>query len=178
MAGYENLLTYTQGEEIYDLTVQFCQKFLPGRELLRQREQMIQAARSAKQCIAEGASQKTSLKGYIKMLGISRGSLEELLKDYQDFARLRNITIWEKSDSRLKEMGGRVKKVKRETGRYKLPSTPSQPSNPSCPLNYLIDLIIRTNYLLDRQKTSLEEKFIKEGGYSEALFRKRVIYRK
>ena len=177
MAGYEKLLTYTQCEEIYDLTVEFCQRFLPGRENLRQREQMIQAARSAKQCIAEGASQKTSLKGYIKMLGISRGSLEELLKDYQDFARLRNISIWEKSDPRLKEMGERVKRVKRETGRYILPSSPSQPSNPFYPLNYLIDLIIRTNYLLDRQKTSLEKKFIKEGGYSEALFKKRLVYR-
>jgi len=112
------------------------------------------------------------------MLGISRGSLEELLKDYQDFARLRNIFIWEKSDPRLKEMGERVKRVKRETGRHKLPSTPSQPSSPSYLLNYLIDLVIRTNYLLDRQKTSLEEKFIKEGGYSEALFRKRLTYRK
>jgi len=111
------------------------------------------------------------------MLGISRGSLEELLKDYQDFARLRNIAIWDKSDPRLKEMGERGKKVKRETGRYRPPSTPSQPSNPFYPLNYLIDLIIRTNYLLDRQKTSLEKKFIKEGGYSEALFKKRLVYR-
>lgn len=116
MAGYENLLTYIQCEETYDLTIEFCQRFLPGRELLRQREQMEQAARSAKQCIAEGATQKTSLKGYIKMLGISRGSLEELLKDYQDFAH--------------------------------------------------------------RQKASLEEKFIKEGGYSETLFKKRLVYRK
>ena len=163
MAGYENLLTYTQCEEIYDLTIEFCQKFLPGRELLRQREQMIQAARSAKQCIAEGATQKTSLKGYIKMLGISRGSLEELLKDYQDFTRLRNIAIWDKSDPRLKETGERVKRVKRETGET---------------VNYLIDLIIRTNYLLDRQKNSLEEKFIKEGGYSEKLFKRRLAQRK
>jgi len=77
VAGYENLLTYKQCEEIYDLTAEFFQSFLPGRENLRQRDQMIQAARSAKQCIAEGATQKTGLKGYIKMLGISRGSLEE-----------------------------------------------------------------------------------------------------
>jgi len=178
MPGYENLLTYKQCEEIYDLTVEFCQRFLPGRELLRQRDQMIQAARSAKQCIAEGATQGTSLKGYIKMLGISRGSLEELLVDYRDFARIRDIPIWSKSDLRLKEMGKKVKKVKRESGKYKLPSNPSQPSNPSYPLNYMVDLITRTNYLLDRQKRSLEEKFVKEGGYSETLFRKRLSYRR
>lgn len=72
--------------------------------------------------------------------------------------------------------------VKRVTGKYSFPSLPSKPSPPSSPssypLNYLIDLVIRTNYLLDRQKKSLEEKFIKEGGYTEALFRKRVSYRK
>lgn len=74
-------------------------------------------------------------------------------------------------------MGEKAKKVKRETKRYQLPSIPSQPSNPSFPLNYLIDLIIRTNYLLDRQKKSLEEKFVQEGGYTEALFRKRLDFR-
>jgi len=107
MPAYENLLTYKQCEEIYDLTVEFCQRFLTGREMLRQRDQMVQAARSSKQCIAEGASQGTSLKGYIKMLGVSRGSLEELLVDYRDFARLRNIAVWNKSDPRLREMGER-----------------------------------------------------------------------
>ena len=159
MNSYEKLLTFQQCEEVYDLTVEFCDTFFIGRENLRQREQMIQAARSSKQCIAEGATQGTSLKGYIKMLGVSRGSLEELLVDYRDFARLRNITIWDKSYSRLREMGEMVK-------------------NPSYPLNYLIDLIIRTNYLLDKQKKSLEEKFIKEGGWSETLLKKRLGYRK
>lgn len=139
---------------------------------------MIQADRTAKQCIAEGASQGTSLKGYIKMIGVSRGSLEELLNDYKDFGRLRNIPIWDKSDPRLREMGKKVKKVKRVTGKYQLPSTLSRPSDPSCPLNYLIDLVIRTNYLLDRQKKSLEEKFVREGGYTENLFKKRLDRRK
>lgn len=89
MPGYEDLLTFQQCEEIYDLTIEFCYKFLPGREFLRQRDQMVQAARSAKQCIAEGATQGTSLRGYIKMVGVSRGSLEELLLDFRDFARFK-----------------------------------------------------------------------------------------
>lgn len=183
MLSYQNLLTYQQCEEIYDLTVEFCQKYLAGRELLRQREQMIQAARSAKQCLAEGASQKTSLKGYIKMLGVSRGSLEELLLDYRDFARLRNIPIWSKYDPRLKEMGKKVKTVKKITGKFRFPSfhfpsSPSLPSLPSSSVNYMVDLVTRTNYLLDRQRQSLEEKFVAEGGYTETLFRKRLTYRK
>jgi len=160
VGGYRDLLTFKQCEEIFDLTNSFCEKFLPGRENLRQREQMIQAARSAKQCIAEGASQGTSLKGYIKMLGVSRGSLEELLLDYGDFARLRKIPVWSRNDPRLYNPNF------------------SSPSDPSYPLNYLIDLITRTNYLLDKQRRSLEEKFIKEGGYSEKLLQRRLNYRR
>lgn len=178
MAGYESLITYQQCEEIYGQNDQFCDRYLPGRENLRYREQMKQAARSAKQCIAEGATQGTSLKGYIKMLGVSRGSLEELLKDYQDFARLRDICVWDKSDFRLKETVEKVKRVKRETEKYTLPSSPSLPSNPSYPLNYMIDLIKRTSYLLDKQVKSLETKFVKEGGYTENLFKKRLNYKK
>ncbi|MBM4402507.1 MAG: four helix bundle protein [Candidatus Cloacimonetes bacterium] len=171
MPGYEDLLSYRQCEEIYDLTVEFCDKFLPGRENLRMREQMIHAARSAKQCIAEGATQGTSLRGYIKMIGVSRGSLEELLKDYEDFARQRSIPVWDKADPRLREMREMV------TGRYRLPSSPSQPSSPSYPLNYLRDLVKRTGYLLDKQRKSLEEKFVKEGGYTENLFKRRLRQR-
>lgn len=178
MPGYKDLITYQQSEEIFDLTDEFCSKFLPGYEMLRQRSQMTQAARSAKQCIAEGASQGTSLKGYIKMLGVSRGSLEELLLDYKDFTRLRNIPVWDKVDPRLKELREKVKKGKKETGRCFLPLIPSQPSDPSYPVNYLIDLVTRTNYLLDKQKKSLEEKFIQEGGYSENLFKKRLNNKK
>ena len=176
--SYKDLLTYKQSEEIYDLTTIFCEKYFPGRENLRIREQMVHPARSAKQCIAEGATQGTSLKGYIKMLGVSRGSLEELLEDYLDISRQRKIIILLRGDKRV-EM---VKKVDLE-GKIKIlflpsysPSIPSRPS--SLTLSYFIDLIKRTNYLLDKQIRSLEEKFIKEGGFSENLLKKRLEYRK
>lgn len=170
--SYKDLFTYKQSEEIYDLTTVFCDKYFPGRENLRIREQMIHAARSAKQCIAEGASQGTSLKGYIKMLGVSRGSLEELLEDYLDLSRQKRIIILLRGDQRVE----RVKKIELE-GKIKtlFPSYP--PSIPSLTLSYLIDLIKRTNYLLDRQIRSLEQKFITEGGYSENLFKKRLSSR-
>lgn len=99
--SYKDLLTYKQSEEIYDLTTIFCDKYFPGRENLRIREQMVHAARSAKQCIAEGATQGTSLKGYIKMLGVSRGSLEELLEDYLDISRQKRIIILLRGDKRV-----------------------------------------------------------------------------
>lgn len=169
--GYEYLVTYQNSIEIYDLTVQFCEKFLPRRENLRTREQMIQASRSGKQCILEGYLQK-SLKGYVKLLGVARGSFEELLKDYEDFGRTHGIKIlpkWEKWENGVK---------RNENGRYLLPLSPLDPLNPFIPLNYLVNLIRRTNYhLLDRQISSLEEKFVKEGGFTENLFRKRLNYR-
>ncbi len=85
-AGYKYLLTYQYSLVICDLTVEFCAEFLAGRELLRQRDQMNQAARSGKQNIVEG-SQVESLESYIKLLGVAKGSLFELLEDYQDFLR-------------------------------------------------------------------------------------------
>ncbi|MFH0864462.1 MAG: four helix bundle suffix domain-containing protein [Candidatus Gottesmanbacteria bacterium] len=165
--GYEYLFTYQNSVEIYDLTIQFCEKFLPGRENLRTREQMVQAARSSKQCIAEGYLQK-SLKGYIKLLGVTRGSFEELLKDYEDFVRTNSLEVLSKWD----------KGVKRDKwGKFLLPVNPINPLDPFIPVNHLINLIRRTNYLLDRQIKSLEDKFIREGGYTENLFKKRLKVR-
>lgn len=109
--GYKYLLTYHQLEEIYDLTSQFCQCFLPGRENLRTREQMTHAARSAKQCLVEGYEQE-SLKGYIKLTGISKGSLKELLEDFKDFARNHQVKVWNKGDKRVKQMLAQRKKRK------------------------------------------------------------------
>ncbi len=167
-AGYEYLITYQYSEEIYDLTVQFVARFLPGREMVRTREQMVQAARSGKQNIVEGYMEK-SMKGYIKLLGVARASLEELLEDYKDFSRGKGIMLrdkWEKGDT------------KGPTSLHALPLDPLRPLDPFTPVNYLVNLIRRTTYLLDRQTAALEKKFITEGGYTEKLFRKRLAYRR
>lgn len=79
--AYKNLLTYKYAVFIYDMNKEFIARFVSGMENMRQRQQMDQAARSSKQCIVEGAMQGTSLKGYIKMLGVSRGSWEKLLEE-------------------------------------------------------------------------------------------------
>lgn len=175
--SYGELLSYQQAEEIYELNMRFCAEFLSGKQFARQREQMEQAGRSGKQNIVEGAEQHTDLKGYAYLLGIARGSLAELLEDYKDLAKLRGIEVWRKGDERIEK----VKKMeKAERVNFLFPSSPSYPSKPSSSsspsptlINYLVDLIIRTNYLLDRQKKSLEEKFVNEGGYSEKLARQR-----
>lgn len=161
-AGYEYLLTYQNSVIIYDCNVQFCQKFVS--KFSRTYDQMVQAGRSGKQCIPEGYLQR-SLKGYIKLLGVTRGSFEELLHDYLDFGRHHQIIVRDKWDQGVK---------RDEFGKYILPLDPLSPLNPFIPVNFMVNLIRRTNYLLDRQIASLEEKFVREGGYTENLFKRRL----
>lgn len=168
MVGYKYLKTYQLATVIYDLTVRFCHRYL-GEER-RMREQMIQAARSGKQNIAEGYLEK-SLKMYIKLLGVSRGSLGELLEDFEDFARQRGIPVWPKERViraiwEIREIWGRLSPDN--------PYIPNLPENLEVAVNLLLTLTNQTNYLLDRQIASLEEKFIREGGWSENLFKRRL----
>jgi len=92
-AGYEYLLVYKLTVAIYDLTDQFIEYFID--KYSRTRDQMVQAARSGMQNIVEGNRQQ-GLKGYIKLCGVARGSLEELLKDYYSFARQKKLEIFSK----------------------------------------------------------------------------------
>src|SRR3989338_10708273 len=103
-AGYEYLLAYKITIPIYDYTVVFCNRYIDKRS--RTHDQMVQAARSGTQNIAEGYKQE-SLKGYIKLSGVDRGSLEELLKDYLAFARQNGLSIWEQERAKreIREIG-------------------------------------------------------------------------
>ena len=171
--GYKYLLTYQQIEEIQDLTVEFCRRFLAGRENLRIREQMESAIRSSKQCIAEGYSEE-SLKSYIYLAGVSKASLVELKEDYEDFAKKYGVVVWPRTVERDKW----VKGVMARQNKRELPLTPGKPLDPLHSLNYLINLVSMTTYLLDRQIAGLKKKFIEEGGYTENLFKKRMEYRR
>ena len=93
--GYENLVSYQKAEIVYDATIQFCSRCLEKRD--RTCDQMIQAARSAKQNIIEGSmASATSKETEIKLTNVARASLEELLEDYRDFLRSRQAPVWPK----------------------------------------------------------------------------------
>lgn len=94
MAGYEYLLAYKITVPIYDYTVVFCKKYRGLLSSPRTYDQMVQAARSGNSNIPEG-NQQASLEGYIKLTGVNRASLEELLKDFLSFARQNKVEIWE-----------------------------------------------------------------------------------
>lgn len=173
-AGYKYLLSYQYSSVIVDLTFEFCNCFLAGRELMRQRDQMVQAARSGKQNIVEGYELQ-SLENYIKFLGIARGSLKELLEDYEDFLRRKNLAIWDKNEPKMRGLRG-LRVLDRPYPH--IPQFPHIPNNPQLAANLMIMLCQRTTFLLAKQIDSLKEKFINEGGFRENLFHQRMEKKK
>jgi len=175
-AGYEYLLAYKITVPIYDYTVEFVKRWIVYSS--RTRDQMEQAARSGMANIAEGNKQK-SLELYIKLGGISRGSLEELLKDYLSYARQNSIDIWDKQRCireirEISEIWGIIKNN---------PTLPDNPNFPDLPhdkkkaVNLMLTLINQANYLLDKLVESLLKKHQEKGGFSENLLKRRLKYR-
>lgn len=164
--GYRNLPFFKQTAIIYDFTVEFVKRYIDYKS--RTKDQMEQAARSGKQNIPEGYLQK-SLEGRIKLVGVARGSLEELLNDYLDFLRQRDYKLWDKEDQKSKVVRSLVYKDYNSYNNYKIYIT-----NPESAANAMICLINQTNQLLDQKLRWMEEKFINEGGFRENLFRRRM----
>ncbi len=170
MHGYKDLPFFKQSEIIYDFTVEFVKKYIDYKS--RTKDQMEQAARSGKQNIPEGYLQK-SLEGRIKLLGVARGSLEELLNDYLDFLRQRGLKLWEKDSKDAQTVRRFVYNRYNSYNNYK-----SYMVFPEDAANAAICLINQTNTLLDQKLRWLEEKFVNEGGFRENLFRKRMERKK
>lgn len=94
--GYQRLRSFQVAQVIYDATVVFCDRFIDKRSRIH--DQMVQAARSGVQNIAEGSmASATSKKTEIKLTSVARASFEELLLDYKDFLRQRELRIWNKN---------------------------------------------------------------------------------
>ncbi len=164
--GYKSLPFFKQSEIIYDFTVEFVKRYIDYKS--RTRDQMEQAARSGKQNIAEGYLQK-SLEGRIKLIGVARGSLEELLNDYLDFLRQRSLKLWDKESTEAKKVRALGYKSYKDYNDYKI-----YISDPETAANAMICLINQTNSLLDQKLRWTEEKFVNEGGFRENLFKKRM----
>jgi restriction system protein len=170
--GYRKLRSFQTAQTVYDLTVIFCDRFLEKN--FRTRDQMIQAARSGVQNIAEGSmASATSKKTELKLTGVARASLEELLLDYQDFLRQRGLHLWTKDSPEAI--------VVRNFYRADRPNEPdkSDPysirtANSEKAANTLICLINQASFLLSRQIRKLEESFVNEGGFSERLYQARM----
>ena len=171
--NYQELLSYQKAEVVYDLTYRFCKRFLSKGD--RTIDQMVQAARSGKQNIAEGSKASgTSKEMEIKLTNVARASLEELLADYRDFLRVRDLPLWDKDSKEAKfvrKLGGRPG-VTYETFREFCETRPAE-----VVANIALCLVHQANYLLDRQIRQLEQDFVKDGGIREKMTRARLQYR-
>lgn len=179
--GYRKLRSFRTATLVYDGTVRFCDRFLDKRS--RTVDQMVQAARSGRQNIAEGSrASATSSQTELRLVNVARASMDELLLDYEDFLRQRRLPAWTKDDPQslaVREVGKRLQEepADPETD-WRAYASWLEHSDPAVVANALICLIHQANYLLDRQIAALERQFIHEGGYSERLAAARLEERR
>ena len=184
--GYRDLRSFAVATIVYDGTVAFCARFVDRQSRLV--DQMVQAARSGRQNIAEGSrAAAASSQTEIRLVQVARASLDELLLDYEDFLRQRKLRAWRKDDREALEVRAVGKNNDRPDRADRTDPTDRagaaayarwlEHRDPAVVANTLICLIHQTNYLLDQQVAGLERGFIKEGGYSEQLAAARIAER-
>ncbi len=170
---YRTLLSFQKAEIVYDITFRFAHKFLNRGD--RTIDQMIQSARSGKKNILEGSKAAlTSKETEIKLTNVARASLEELLDDYRDYLRARDLPIWEKDSKEaqyIRRLGRRIPQTF-ELYRDFLRTRP-----PEIIANIALCLVHQTNYLIDRQLRRLEQDFVTGGGLRERMTRARLQHR-
>lgn len=176
--GYRKLRSFQTAQLVYDATVVFCGRFVDRRS--RTRDQMVQAARSGVQNIAEGSvASATSKKTELKLTGVARASLEELLLDYQDFLRQRGLRLWSKDSPEALEVRRRFSGPSSDSSdRSDGPDHPEDPyriatATAEVAANTLLCLIHQASYLLGRQLQALERQFPEGGGVTERLYQAR-----
>lgn len=176
--GYRKLKSFQVSRLVYDLTVRFCDRFIDRYS--RTRDQMVQAARSGVQNIAEGSqAAATSKKTEIKLTSVARSSLEELLLDYEDFLRHHKLPLWDRHDprrcnlieSRLQTIDALV------CWAENLHNTQATPYS-EIAANAAHALICVATALLNRQIETQTQHFKHHGGFTENLFHQRQKARK
>ena len=200
--GYRKLKSFQVAQLAYDVTVRFCDRYVEKRS--RTHDQMVQAARSGVQNIAEGSmASGTSRKMELKLTNVARASLEELRLDYEDFLRHKKLPLWPDDDPRRQQLVARrcqtaddvaqwVQEVARRgaenglngpDGRDGQASTSMksissiQSMFPEISANAALVLIGVACSLLDRQVTALAAQFENQGGFTERLYKTRQAKR-
>ena len=169
---YRNLRVYQVSEMIYDITFYFCQKYLQKGD--RTVDQMVQAARSGKQNIAEGnQAAATSSETEIKLTNVAKASLEELLDDYEDYLRVRGLQQWGQLHPRYEAMReyARSNQIKKDY------ASQIQKMNDEEIANLCITLIHQAMYMLHKLLETMQDRFVTEGGIKERMLHARLNYR-
>lgn len=190
--GYRSLKSFQIAQLVYDITMRFCDRYISIRS--RTHDQMVQAARSGVQNIAEGSqASATSKKMELKLTQVARASLEELRLDYEDFLRQRRLQLWKREDPKRQELIDLRPKNSDDVAEwilsvYKRESGQGGPSGRSghsegdssvhikyseIAANGALVLINVACALLDRQVASLARAFEENGGFTERLYQTR-----
>ena len=192
--GYRTLKSFQIAQLVYDVTVRFCDRYIEKRS--RTHDQMVQAARSGVQNIAEGSlASATSKKSELKLTNVARASLEELRLDYEDFLRQRNLTLWPAKDPRRRALIAMRCSTANEVAHWvrqeherqssilhssslSMSSIQSITSTlPEIAANAALTLTVVACSLLERQVHSLAKQFESDGGFTERLYRVRSAHR-
>ena len=170
--GYRKLRVYRISEIVYDLTCVFVKRFVSPSS--RTTDQMVQAARSGKQNIAEGSEASiTSSETEIKLTNVAKTSLEELLLDYEDYLRQTGLQQWDGGNERLHKLKAYLKSNEFMSDPLLLAERYS--AEEFC--NLCITLINQATYMLRHLLIYQQDKFVKEGGIKEKMYKARVEYR-
>lgn len=168
--GYRKLITYQKAEIIYDGTMYFTRRFFTKHD--RTVDQMVQAARSGKQNIAEASmASGTSKETEIKLTNVARASLEELMIDYEDFLRTNKLPLWDK-EHRLTQRFRELNRTPNAT--YATYQKAIENEDPEVCANSMICLIKIVSWLLNQQIKTLETSFVNEGGLRERMTKARI----
>lgn len=169
---YRSLRVFQVTEMIYDITYYFTQHYLGKGD--RTIDQMIQAARSGKQNIAEGnQAASTSSETEIKLTNVAKASLEELLDDYEDYLRVRDLQQWGNLHPRYEKMRNyaRSEQIRKDYAKT------IQKLNDEEIANLSITLIHQAIYMLHKLLITMQNRFVTEGGIKERMYQSRVNYR-
>lgn len=178
MGGYKSLLIYRLAVTIDDFNDIFIGKFLHEISFRRTKEQMEQASRSGKQNIVESSLEKSAALG-LNLISVSRSSYGELKEDYEDFLRKNKLILWDKNDPRIIKIRLFRESIEKPTDLSNLSNWSNLDFEKAENFaNMMVCLLSKQTYLLDKYYQGQENLFIKEGGFKENLFKKRMEYRK
>lgn len=168
--GYSNLIVYDKSDVIYQGTVVFCRRFLTAYKD-RTVDQMVQAARSCKQNIAEGSvASGTSKETEIKLTNVAKAYLIELLEDYRDYLKKNSFVEWP-IDGEKKQL---MRKYAIKYAKWKQWAHFFESRDSETVVNLMLVQIIQAKYLLDHLLLAQEREFIKQGGVRERMYAARM----
>jgi len=170
-SGFRKLKAYQVAELCYDFTCRFCNRYVPFKD--RHHDQMVQAARSGYQNLAEGSEDSaTSRKLEMNLTNVARSSLGELANDYVKYLARRRLRHWQKGQSVFEEGRALHPETLEEAAAWvNAPDAQQSVEERAANLGAILSAQAHwlTERLLDRQARDFEV----QGGFSERLYKAR-----